>query len=353
MTIIVHAFIVTWTLLLGTTPGLAHSLEKVTLSFAGDMIIHEDLYKKVIQDKDQDFSKLWKKTFPLFEKADFSYANLEGPTALGITNKLRNKGDVGFVYDREVYCGTNLLFNYHPTLIDAIKKTGIDIVSVVNNHSLDRGSQGIDSTIDELNKRNLPYIGVRKTNSSDAFYTITPIKNFTVAWIGCTEAINGFKDKKSQVLLCFEQKDQVLKTIELVKKEKNPDLIIITPHWGNEYSHKPWKKQIELAHEMLEAGASAVIGSHPHVLQPVEKYMTTDKRETFIAYSLGNFVAYQGGIERKSSAIVYLEFSKSASSTVLSDYYYEPTSRLRADIFPARHLPEVVKHVEKFLGPMK
>lgn len=337
-----------------TTTTKLTSGSEITLAFTGDLIIHEELYKKVMKDPNHDFSIIWEKTIPLLQAADFSYLNLEGPTALGITNKLKNKGDIGFKYDKEVYSGTDFLFNYHPTLIDALKKSGIDIVSNVNNHSLDRGWKGLDSTIDALNKKEMPVIGVRKSISQDPFYTFTKVKNFTIAWIGCTEMINGFQDRKNQMLLCYEQKAEILKTIEQVIVNKKPDLIIFTPHWGIEYKQKASKEQIDLAYEILEAGASAVIGSHPHVLQPMEKYLTKDKRETMIFYSLGNFVAYQRDIDRKSSAIVYLKFSKDEKGKAfISDYYYEPTTRSLASIFPARHLKDVVKHVETYLGPLR
>lgn len=327
---------------------------EVILSFAGDLIIHQDLYKRVMKDPKYDFSIIWEKTFPLFAAADYSYVNLEGPTAMGITNKLKRKGDVGFIYDNEVYSGTDLLFNYHPTLIDALKKTGVDIVSNVNNHSLDRGWRGIDSTIEALNQKGMPYIGVRKANSEDPFYTITQVNGFTIAWVGCTEMLNGFHDRKKQVLLCYEQKNELLKTIEQVIAYKKPDIVIFTPHWGHEYKDRATAMQVNLAHEVLEAGAHAVIGSHPHVLQQMEKYVTKDKRETIIFYSLGNFVAYQRDIDRKSSAIVYLKFVKDRKGkAILNDYYYEPTTRYLTSIFPARHLKDVVKHVEKYLGPLR
>lgn len=326
----------------------------VTLSFTGDLIIHQDLYKHVVKDPSHDFSILWTKTFPLFAAADFSYLNLEGPMALGITNKLTNKGDVGFIYDNEVYSGTDLLFNYHPSLIDALKKTGVDIVSVANNHSLDRGAIGLNLTIDELNKRNFPHIGIRKSNSTDPLYTVIVVKDFKIAWVACTEMLNGFINRKKQLLLCYEQRDEVLKTIKQVKALEKPDLVIFTPHWGVEYKDTPTKLQIDLAHAALEAGASAVIGSHPHVLQPYEKYTTTDKRDGIIFYSLGNFVANQRGIDRKTSAVVYLTYKKdSAGKTKLQDYYYEPTTRSKTKIFPARHLKEVVLYVEKYLGPLQ
>lgn len=336
-----------------TAPVKSVSGSEVLLAFTGDLIIHQDLYKRVINDPKHDFSVIWKQTIPHLSAADFTYVNLEGPTAMGITNKLKRKGDVGFIYDNEVYSGTDLLFNYHPTLIDALKKSGVDIVSNVNNHSLDRGWRGIDSTIDALTQRGMPYIGVRKAGSDEPFYTLTHVNGFTIAWVGCTEMLNGFNDRKKQVLLCYEQRSELLKTIEQVIAYKKPDLVIFTPHWGNEYKDRATPMQIALAHDVLEAGAHAVIGSHPHVLQPMERYTTKDKRDTIIFYSLGNFVAYQRDIDRKSSAIVYLKYVKDKNGkAVLSQYYYEPTTRLKTDIFPARHLKDVVKHVEKYLGPL-
>jgi len=335
------------------TRSINQTAESIKISFTGDLIIHNDLYLKIMKDKNQDFSILWKKTIPLFEKADFSYLNLEGAVAMGIDRKLKDRGDVGFTYDLDVYSGTNFLFNYHPKLIDALIKTGVDIVSTANNHTFDRGSIGVDKTIDALVEKNLTFVGTRKAGSTSQFYTTTKIKNFNIAWISCSEALNGFKDKKSQILLCFDQKNELLNIIKNLKSDKTIDAIIVLPHWGQEYKHEPNQKQIQLSYELAEAGAIAVIGSHPHVLQPVEKYVTKDNRETFIAYSLGNFVAYQKNIERKSSALIYLDFEKTESGeTFISKYSYEPTTRTGADIYPARHLPEVVKHVEKFLGPL-
>lgn len=328
--------------------------KKITISFTGDLIIHDDLYKKVLKDKKHDFTQLWEKTLPLFEKADFSYLNLEGPTALGINDKLVDKGDVGFNYDLDVYSGTNFLFNYHPSLIDSLIKTGVDIVSTANNHTFDRGSIGVDKTIDALTEKKLNYVGTRKANDQSADqFTITSIKDFKVAWVACSEALNGFKDKKSQILLCFEQKDKLLDIVKNLKKDKTIDAILVMPHWGVQYSHDPNKLQKNLAHDLLDAGAIAVIGSHPHVLQPVEKYITQDNRETFIAYSLGNFVAFQRDVDRKSSALIYLDFVKNENNeTIIANYSYEPTTRSSTSIFPARHLKTVVDHVEKYLGPL-
>ncbi|MBC7752794.1 MAG: CapA family protein, partial [Moraxellaceae bacterium] len=288
---------------------------KVTISFTGDLLVHQDLYREVIDKKKQDFSVLWSKVTPLLAQADFSQVNLEGPVALGLDSKLKEKGDIGFVYDGEVYSGTNFLFNYHPQIIDAIKNTGFDLITTANNHTFDRGSIGVDKTIDSLNEKKFSFVGTRKKGSLDPLYKITEIKDFKVAWIACTEMLNGFKDKFSQTLLCYDQALEITNLIKKINTQKLADIIIVVPHWGEEYKHEPNQAQQKYAKLFAEAGASAIIGSHPHVLQPAEKIITQDQREVFVVYSLGNFVAFQKDIDRKTSAVVYLEFGKTATST--------------------------------------
>lgn len=344
-------------LIFGADKKIAES--KVKISFTGDLLVHQDLYKEVINRNKQDFSVLWNKVAPLLAQADFSQVNLEGPAALGIDNKLKDRGDIGFVYDGEVYSGTNFLFNYHPQIIDAIKNTGFDLISSSNNHTLDRGSIGVDKTIDALNYKKFPFVGIRKKGSADPLYTITDIKNFKVAWIACSEMLNGFKDKFSQTLLCYDQATVITDMIKKIKSDKLADIVIVLPHWGVEYAHDPATAQKKHAQLFADAGADAIIGSHPHVLQPAEKLTTKDKREVFVVYSLGNFLAYQKDIDRKTSAIVYLEFSKKAepstgtSSTWISNYSYQPTVRSSYDIYPAAKMPEVVTHAEKYLGKFR
>lgn len=332
--------------------------KKLTVAFTGDILVHKDLYLKVINEKETSFLSLWRKTIPLIEKADLTYGNLEGPTALGINDKKIDIGDIGFKYDDSVYSGTNKLFNYHPQIVTDLKASGFDIVSTANNHSLDRGSIGIDKTIDAMESRSFNFVGTRKKNSKEEFYKITTTNDFKIAWISCTEMLNGFNDKYSQILLCYKQSDEIIKIIQKIKKSNLADLIFVLPHWGVEYKHEPNEEQKKQARLYAEAGADAILGSHPHVLQNVEKYTAEDGREIFIAYSLGNFLANQKDIDKKTSAFVYLEFYKSTdekglSKSWINSYKYQPTFRQNKEIIPAALLPDVVKHAERFLGEFK
>ena len=276
------------------------------VSVVGDILIHDGIYSAIAAGK-QDFSEIWRKVVPLFTKADFSMANLEGPAALGIDVNGRDHGDVGFTYDKNIYSGTNFSFNYHPRILSDLKRSGIDLLTVANNHSLDRKAIGIDRTLEAASKINLPTVGARSSKDrSGEFHRIVNIQGLNVAVIGCTEMTNGNPDSAQQLLWCYKNASQIEATIRELKGRSDIHAILVYPHWGQEYSNNPDSSQRTYARRFLDAGATAVIGSHPHVLQPWEKYVTRDGRETLIAYSLGNFVAYQRGVDKKTGVVLYL-----------------------------------------------
>jgi poly-gamma-glutamate synthesis protein (capsule biosynthesis protein) len=126
---------------------------------------------------------------------------------------------------------------------------------------------------------------------------------------------------------------------------------MVTPHWGIEYQHKPERRQVEWAKEVVEAGATAIIGQHPHVMQPIEKVTASDGREALVAYSLGNFVSGQIGLPRKSTAILLLGLTPGANRKLTmaavgwipvwmvssGGFYAEPTERARSGEARAHH----------------
>lgn len=326
---------------------------EATISFVGDILIHKALYQ-IVAKESQHFSQIWQKTDGLIQKANFSVANLEGPAALGIDSNGRDHGDIGFVYDGEVYSGTNFLFNYHPRIFSDLKNSGYDLLTSANNHALDRYSIGIDKTILAAQNSGLPTVGTRLSgNPEGLFYKIAVINNMRVAFLGCTEMINGMADNDNQVLTCYKNSSRILGIINSISKRADVDAVIVLPHWGTEYTHTPGSDQREFARKYIDAGAIAVIGSHPHVLQPWEKYMSKDGRESLILYSLGNFVAGQAGLARKTGAVAYLGLSKKGNQKArIFGVGYTPTYRSEARLNPigSGDSPEVLKHVASMYG---
>ena len=284
--------------------------EDLQISFIGDIIVHEAPYQHVIEKKYNSFKPLWNELIPELQNTDLLFGNLEGPTAETITHKLQKVPSPGFVYDKKVFSGTDFLFNYHPQLLKDLKESGFDILGFANNHTFDRGADGIDLTLDSIEKNNLISLGARKKSSNETFVKTINIKGFNLAWIACTEFTNGFKDRYNQTLLCRDQKKQIIDLIQNLKKADQHDLIILTPHWGDEYQLTPNVFQKKLAKAFIESGVDIIVGSHPHVLQPYERIERPDQTLGLVFYSLGNFLAYQRDIERRSSVILKLKFKK-------------------------------------------
>lgn len=275
----------------------------------GDLLMHDRLQIQASQNK-LGYKSLWSSLIPIFKEADIAYANFEGTSAEGIIRGGKTQADPGFVFDKEVYSGYPA-FNYHRTLVGDVVDSGFDVVSSANNHSFDRESIGVDMTIEEFKKEGLLYTGTKTkgAGSNEKWYTITESKGRRIAWLACTFATNGNRDKLNQVLRCFDQREIVLGTIKGLAADPAIDAVIVTPHWGTEYALQHNAQQTKLGREMIEAGAVAVIGTHPHVVQPWEKYTTKSGREGFIVYSTGNFVAGQSPIEKRTSLMVSISLT--------------------------------------------
>lgn len=288
---------------------------KITIAAVGDVLLHSPLQQQAYSSPEGHHS-LWKNVEPLLSRADLTYANLEGPCAEGVATTGQTT-DPGKRFDNHVY-SSYPQFNYHPSLIGALKNSGIDVVSTANNHAMDRRALGADKTIKNLEEAGLPFAGTRKSTDADPhWYTITEAKGVKVAWVACSFSTNGIPDPKNQVLNCYEDKSTLLSTIRsLAGRHGEVDAVIVTPHWGVEYNHSPEQQEKNLAHEMLDAGATAILGGHPHVVQPWEKYTTRDGREAFIIYSLGNFVSGQSGTAKRSSLILYVGLTKGSDGKV-------------------------------------
>ena len=296
-------------------------VKMITVASVGDVLLHDSV-QRYASARSGGFGNLFAPVADLIRAADVSFANLEGPAAEGISKTGRRVKPTATRYDGWVYSGYPM-FNYHPSVVADLKKSGFDVLLTANNHTLDRYAAGADKTIDAITAAGIAFTGTRKKGDAKSpWHTITPViqgrRVWNIAWLGCTYSTNGIPDRHKQVLQCYDQRAEVLKTIKALAKRKDVHAIMFVPHWGPEYRHAPDAKQKLLARQVLEAGATAVIGTHPHVMQPVEKYITRDKRETLIAYSLGNFVSNQIGLARRTSAILLLGLKPDRNKLVLA-----------------------------------
>lgn len=295
--------------------------QTLVIGAVGDFLMHTPLQRSGNQN---GYASLWKGVqyrINQVGEAGLMYGNLETPIAPGINKGQRSTRDPGNEFDNSVY-SSYPIFNTPPALLKGIHESGFHIVSTANNHALDRGAVGADLTIKQLEIHKLPFTGTRTTGTDGSFSKILYKNGFSIGFIACTYSINGFEDRGSQILECYRERSLLLREIQELRSRV--DAVIVTPHWGNEYQHLPANQEKKLAREMLEAGATAVIGTHPHVIQPNEKYRTLDGREGFIAYSTGNFIAAQGGIKRVG-LMIFVGLSKSGGHTWINGVRYSPT----------------------------
>ena len=241
--------------------------------------------------KQYSFENNYKYVKEYVQKADLAIANLE--TTLAGND----------VYNYSSYP----TFNTPDSLADALKDTGFDLLSTINNHSFDMSSLGVERTLSTLKSKGFDTVGTRQKTSDDDYiienvnniklgitsYTYGEIKNGT-------KYLNGIKvsSDKTDLMNVFDTSDvnKAFDTIySTVKKyQDDTDMQIVIIHWGDEYSRTPSKFQTELAQKLCDAGIDIIIGSHPHVVEPVETIKSTDgKNETLVIYSLGNYISNQ------------------------------------------------------------
>jgi hypothetical protein len=268
-------------------PIFLNSKKEITIAFVGDVILHERIRKRE-EKTNEGYQVIWQDIQHYLNSTNYTYANLEGPVAPEIG---------GF--------GTYPMFNFPEKIIANLKDSGFDIVSTANNHALDRGAAGIKQTIKNLNKHKLKFTGtISSAKSDENFWTLTD----NIAWLACTEMTNGMRDKENLVLYCFKDREKIKNIIQDLSARDDVAGIIVMPHWGIEDKFKIADYRKKWAQEMVDLGASAIVGSHPHVIQQVESLKSAGGRNAVVNYSLGNFVSNQRDIPNRFSEIFYLKF---------------------------------------------
>jgi poly-gamma-glutamate synthesis protein (capsule biosynthesis protein) len=292
----------------------------LTIAAVGDVLLHTPLHQQALSAPDGHRS-LWAPVEPWIAGADLAYANLEGPAATGVRAGGVAVPDPGAVFDGRVY-GSYPAFNYHASLVTDLVASGFDVVSTANNHALDRGALGIDRTLAALTAAHLPFTGSRMSTDPASpeqadWATVVTHNGWRVAWLACAFGTNGIPDRHHQVLNCFSDQAVVLAQVRALAARADIDAVIVTPHVGIEYEDRPRPEVVRLDRALIDAGALAVLGAHPHVTQPWEIHTAPDGRVGLIVYSLGNFVSGQfQRVPTRASVLVGLTLAKSPQGRV-------------------------------------
>ncbi len=256
---------------------------KVTLVAVGDNLIHNTLIdagKK--SDGSYDYDKFYENTKSYIESADIAVINQE--TMLG-----------GTVSEYSGYP----MFNTPWEVGEAAIKAGFDVFTCATNHSMDVGEKGILSEC-EFFKKHTEVTHIGTYSSQEEYDTISYVtKNgITFAMLNYTYGTNGISIPKGKsYLISMLSEDKVKK--DVTEARKNADVVIVFPHWGTENSHQTDSQQKKYVQLFFELGVDIVIGTHPHVLQPVE-WVTNEStgKKMLVYYSIGNFISHQVNLDQ-------------------------------------------------------
>ncbi len=238
----------------------------ITLTFGGDIMLDRGVKFSVRKNFGGDYSKLFE-NLDIFRKSDIAFANLEGPVS--------DKGtDLHNLYS----------FRMDPPVLDILKNAGFDLVLFANNHVGDWGKEAFDDSLERMNVTGLKYTGAGKTRAEAVQPVIQTVKGMKIGFLGFTDVGPNklaVGENTSGILLANDPDYEAI----ISNAKKQVDSLVVTFHWGIEYQQESSKRQQELAHKAIDAGADLIIGTHPHVSQEIETY-----RGGLIAYSLGNLI---------------------------------------------------------------
>lgn len=288
--------------------NMCRGSRRVRLTFAGDVLLHRQLQQIGYAG---GFPALWAQAAPFLRDADIAIANLEGPVAPGMTRMGVLRGDPGPIFGTGVYTGYPT-FNYHPMILAALHADGVDLVTTANNHAMDRGSVGANMTLDEIENAGLMSVGTVRAEGERNFVWRQKTALGNIAFIACSFSTNGMPDRQHQVLMCYEDRDTLLELVQREAADRDVAAVVVLPHWGLEYQSYPEGNQKALTLDLVNAGATAVIGTHPHAVQPFVQLPNPQGQMVPVAYSTGNFVAAQHSMPANVGALAIVDLCTSA-----------------------------------------
>ena len=265
--------------LFGTSP-------EADLLFAGDAMMHQaQIDAARTTDKEYDYSECFSGLSKIITSADFAVVNLETPCAGGR------------------YSGYPC-FNAPASYPKALKSAGFDLMLTANNHCLDRHDNGLLKTIACLDSLGIAHTGTFRniTERNKSVPLIRTINGFKIAFHNYTYGTNGIR-LTTDAHVDYIDRQQIKQDISDARNN-GAELICVCPNWGEEYRLLPSASQKNLADYIIKCGADMIIGSHPHVIQPMEIRTLPDGKKVLVVYSLGNFISNMKTHDTRGGVIV-------------------------------------------------
>ena len=249
---------------------------RLTLSFSGDLLIHSPVFERALAEGGgaaYDFVPLLREIRPFVARADLAFCHLEVPMGAGLPS--------GYP-----------LFNSPPELASAIHATGWDACDTASNHSLDKGAEGIQATLEALDEAGVRHTGSAESAREARRLLILEAGGARVAYLAYTSDTNG-NPMPSPHAVNLIDRDRILSDANRARR-RGADAVIVNIHWGAtatpEYVSSPSRRQRTLAAFLTaEKAITAVVGQGPHVVQPIKSINGKP-----VVYSEGNLISNQG-----------------------------------------------------------
>ena len=298
--------------------------KKMSLVAVGDCLIHGAVYMDAKTGVDTyDFSKMIELVKPMIQNYDLKYYNQE--TIIG---------------------GKNLKVSHYPRfnspdeIGDNMVDLGFNMVSLANNHTLDKGEKGILYSNNYWKGKNVITAGTYSSQEERDNVKIYEKNGIKYAFLAYTTTTNGLSvPNGKEYLVNVYSQDQAKKDIDSIKNKV--DVIIVSMHWGEEYVFDPTNSQKEIALYLSKLGVNLIIGSHPHVIQPVG-YVN----DTLVIYSLGNFLSGQRsmGIDKTIGLMIGMDIVVKNNKVTFENinksllYTYSTTYDTNYKVYPFKDL---------------
>lgn len=263
--------------------------EAATVAFAGDTT-QSDVFGEATSWRSMSYP--FEDVSGIFSEADIAFVNLE----TSVSDRGESEKKEGFGFRTE------------PKYLEVYTEAGIDIVSCANNHVRDYGIDALGDTFSNLSRHGIDYIGAGN-NNTEAEKLVIYEKNGLKLGFTALNMINmdptwyAKEDRAGINCVDFLNSEYYLGLIS--EYDKQCDVLFVSVHWGIEYSNEITEEQQEFAHMLSDNGADIILGHHPHVLQPIERY-----NNSMIFYSLGNFLFYKMDDYAGMTAIFEIEVDK-------------------------------------------
>lgn len=284
----------------------AAAAPSVTVSAMGDMLAHDSVVNQAKTADGYDFTPYFTQISPLVEKSDVVFCNPETPSA-------------GQAYGISGYP----TFNAPTEFARDLSKSGCNLINTASNHMTDKGQAALVATLDEW-QRHTPLAIAGANRSAEEQRTVRYFEKngVKIAFLAFADFSNGAIPHDYSLNL-YRNTDLVIQL--MTEARQQADAVIVSMHWGTEDSHQVNNNQRTAAKMMADLGADVIIGTGPHVLQPVEWVDGVDGRRTLVWYSIGNMLSSQLHVDQLTGGVATFRMTKENDRIAISDIGFSGT----------------------------